>query len=705
MQAIILAGGMGSRLRPLTNSIPKPLIKIMGEPVIFRLIRQLKEAGFSEASVCTFYLSDKIRQALGDDFEGVKIKYFREEYPLGTAGCVRNAWNGDDVLVLSGDGVTGYDYKDILSCHNKSGADITIVGMSVSDPREYGLMTVDERGFITGFLEKPGYDRCLTDLANTGCYVISKDVIARIPEGVETDFAKDVFPKILSEGKKLWVYKYSGLWHDIGDIPSLLRCQRELLNMSGFKNLIMSGANCGRGSVLSDTVMESGSALGSGSRAVSSLICENAEVASEADISEAVIGKNASIGRGLIMKSFSVIGEDCVVGSDVTVEAGVRIAPGTKIPDGAIIRADISAAEYSTLTFSETSGAMGIKSAEDYIRLGEIFASALEVKEIASGGTGEAYEPLNLGIRSQGADVYNLYGASLGETVYCARRLGCDYLSFCDGESVYLMSAYTMGLTRSEERKLEHGFLRSELIKKPFGRMIDSASEHFMYIKYLKNILSGCSVKSLAIRTENPKEAEIFKELFGAHENAEAVFSIASDRMTVSASTDETVIPYENLTALCVRWCADNQEDIVLSPAAPGICDKIAEESGRKVSRVPDEKTPLSMFVCDPLTMICKIAAYLDKNGIDLNVAVKQLPEVVYMKRVVDIPRELPKIMSETFKGTRAGNDIMVEKNGARAHVRPLKTGKAVQLYVESVSQEAAKELTADIETLLKKIF
>lgn len=702
MQTIILAGGEGTRLRPLTVDTPKPLIKILGETAVERLLRNLRSAGVRSATLCTHYLGDVLRETLGTQSHGVRLKYCREEYPLGTAGCVRMAWNGDDVMVLSGDGVCGFDYRAILDFHLGSGADVTIVAREVDDPREYGLMTVSDDMRITGFIEKPGYDDCLTNLANTGAYIISKEIISRIPEGEKVDFAQDVFPKVLAEGKKLCAYKDESFWYDIGDIPSLLRCQRELLEMAGKPSLIMPSASIAPDVTVPGTVIEDGAAVGKGSRAMSSLICEGATVAGGADISEAVIGKNVTAGEGLIMMRFSALGEGCVVGSSVTIEAGARIAPRTKIPDGAIVRTDISEGGFSSLSFSDSGEAHGLFGSADNLRFGAAAGSALKMPEIAIGGNGGSFEALSLGFRSVGVNVYSLQGASLGETVFCARRLGCEYCAYVD-ENVRLISCHSVGLSRADERKIEQAYNRSVTVERAHGRLIDGAAISNLYLNHLRELMPESPRIHALLRTENEREAAVFSEMAHDSEGERVTFTIASDRRTVSATTDDAVIPYENLIILCCKAHFQHRRSVVVPPRAPLICDRLAAESRSSVIRASTAAHPLSLFCCDPLILIAELTAYLTERGISLTEAVGELPEVVYTKRIIETPEGLPKIMSEGFKGAKAGSDVMVERDGARAFVRPMKSGRAVSLYIESVSQEAAGEISADILRRLKQ--
>lgn len=703
MQAIILCGGEGTRLCPLTSSRPKPLVRILGEPALKRLLRALSGSGIDEAVLCTRYLSQKIEDELGSECCGVRLRYSREDSPLGTAGCVRAAYDGvsEEVLILSGDGVTGFDYRDILSRHKSSKADVTIVAREVDDPREYGLMTVSD-GVITGFIEKPGFDKCITNLANTGCYVVSGKVVMRIPEDTDVDFARDVFPELLQGGSRLCAYIDRSYWYDIGDIPSLLECQRGLLEMSGIRNLILPGAQVLSGSTVSMSVLEEGSALGGGSRVISSLIGKNSSVSGDADISEAVIGENCTVGSGIIMMKDSVLGDGCVVGSGVTLREGVRVAANTKIPDGAVVRTDIGSRTYGTLTFSENGVAEGLFDPGDLMRFGETCKRALRVGSVAMGGAGENFEPISLGIRSAGGDVFDLRGCSFGETVFCARRLGCEYMIYCD-DDIRLLPVSTLELERSVERKIEQEYLRGENHGKGRGRIIPGAAESAVYISKIKKIYPDEPKIRAKLNTENLREAELFSEIITGGEGEEVVFTTASDHRTVSATTEEAVIPYENLVILAAKAELERGRSVTVLPDSPLVIEEICPDSEGAVCRQPSREKPLESWLCDPIDLIARVIKYLTETGKSLTLASRELPEIIYTRRIIEAPEGLPKLLSKGFEGTRAGRDITLESAGAKAYIRPLRTGKALKLYIESVSMEAAREIAEDVKKRLDR--
>lgn len=706
MQIVILAGGEGSRLRPLTSDMPKPMVRVLGTAVIERLTALLFKCGFREATVADFYMADKLEHELGSFSNGIKLSYVREDVPLGTAGCVRKAWNGnDDVMVVSGDSVCDFDFESICRFHQKVSAHVTIVTHHVADPREYGLVTADQNGRVVGFLEKPGYDSCLTDVANTGTYVISQEVIRRIPKDEKIDFAKDIFPMLLADDMRIFCYPEDGVWHDIGDIPSLLKCQSELLSIEGRSSLILSGAQVNGDAIIGGgSVIEADTCIGADCRIQGSLIMSGTSIGEGTSIKHSIVADNVTIGRGCRLMEFSAIGSGCVIGSAVTVDAGVRIENGTRIPSGTHLHMDVSKDGYRQLSFGDYGEAVGIKlDTMSLCRFGMAVADSLELSEITLGieqGRQEIGESIALGLRSGGTLVYSLNGAGFGETVFAARKLGTRYCIYI-GSSVRLIRSDRIELARSEERKVEQRYNRGEMSGNCSAPVISAEAASALYAKELTNRFSGVSNVRLTLKTDSFSTAEAFTE---CTKNIESVsgeriqFTISSDQMSVLALTENARIPYENLILLACRAHFDSGKNVRLPQKAPMACDDYAKRDGLSVTRVfATDDLELSPFSYDPLMLIADVMSYVSKRCISLSAANAELPEIIYTRRTVDVGDNLVKLLGKDFSDMRKGRDIVVETEGAKAYVRPLRSGKSLAMYVESVSTEAASSICDDI--------
>lgn len=217
MKGVIMAGGRGSRLMPLTNHIPKPLVPILDKPVMWYIVKLLKRAGIEDVVVTLGYLGDEIEKAFGDGSAlGVRLTYVREDKPLGTAGGVKNAqaYLDEDFVVVSGDAYTDFDLAGLIDYHYQKGGLVTLAAYTVDDASRFGVIVADENGLVRSFQEKPVHP--LSRTVNTGIYVCDRRLLHLIPDGT-VDFAKDVFPRLLGN---IYAKECDGFWSDIGTLPT-----------------------------------------------------------------------------------------------------------------------------------------------------------------------------------------------------------------------------------------------------------------------------------------------------------------------------------------------------------------------------------------------------------------------------------------------------------------------------------------------------
>jgi len=221
MKAIVMAGGQGTRLRPLTSNQPKPMVPVVNKPTIQHILELLQRNGINEVIMTLAFLPRLIRNHFGDGSSlGMHIDYTVEETPAGTAGSIRLAKDllDDTFLVISGDALTDFDLTSVIEFHRRREAMITIALKSVEHPLEFGVVIVDEEGRIQRFLEKPGWGQVFSDTVNTGIYVIEPEVLDHIPEGQPYDFSHNLFPKLFDMRKPLYGVVCDGYWQDIGSL-------------------------------------------------------------------------------------------------------------------------------------------------------------------------------------------------------------------------------------------------------------------------------------------------------------------------------------------------------------------------------------------------------------------------------------------------------------------------------------------------------
>ncbi len=228
MKAVIMAGGEGRRLRPVTGETPKPLAPLLGRPVMEHILRLLAQQGFTEVCAAVKYRAEEIMARFADGSGlGLSLTYRVEREALGTAGGVKNCadfYGDEDFLVISGDAACDFDLAALVRTHLESGAAATLALYRSPEPLPYGLTVTDGDGQVRAFIEKPGWSRVVTDLVNTGIYVLSPRAMALVPEGQAFDFAKDLFPLLLQRGEKLLGVAMDGYWCDIGSPLAYYRC-------------------------------------------------------------------------------------------------------------------------------------------------------------------------------------------------------------------------------------------------------------------------------------------------------------------------------------------------------------------------------------------------------------------------------------------------------------------------------------------------
>ncbi len=369
MKAVIMAGGAGTRLRPLTCGRPKPLVPVLNLPVMEYLVSLLKSSGIKEIAVTLQYLPEAITCYFGDGSGfGVHFSYFKEGTPLGTAGGVKNAASflDETFLVISGDALTDLDLREALAFHKKTGALATIVLTRTNNPLEYGLVITEESGRILKFVEKPGWGEVFSDTVNTGIYILEPEVLEYIPAGIPFDFSRDLFPFLLKERRPLYGFIASGYWCDIGDLQQYRQTNFDFL--AGRVNLpvpyparepglwigsnvdihpraqltppLLIGNNCYLGA---DTRLGPGVVLGdysvvqAGASVKYSILWHHTYLDEEVEIRGAILCDHVRVRSKAAVFENAVAGSSARLGPNSILKPGVKIWPGTVVGAGQII--------------------------------------------------------------------------------------------------------------------------------------------------------------------------------------------------------------------------------------------------------------------------------------------------------------------------------------------------------------------------------
>jgi mannose-1-phosphate guanylyltransferase len=341
MQALVLAGGEGTRLRPLTLTTPKPVMPLAGQPFLTFMLDWVRGHGVDEVILSCGFMSDAVRNVLGDIYDGMRLRYVIEDEPLGTAGPVRLAHDEglleERLLVLNGDVLTDMDLTAELEQHVRTGARATLALYPVEDTSSYGVVPTDDEGRVEAFIEKGSGD-APTNRINAGAYVIERDVVEEIPAGRAVSFEREVFPGLVGNG--LYGYDAAGYWIDIGTPKRYLESTWDLLagrvasklpprDETGslvYENCLLSGAHVGPQSVLGRHCSVSTDA-----RVERSVLHDRVHVGADAAVVESVlaervrVGERARVGPGAMVGAGAVIGEDAVIGEGARVEPGAQV--------------------------------------------------------------------------------------------------------------------------------------------------------------------------------------------------------------------------------------------------------------------------------------------------------------------------------------------------------------------------------------------
>ncbi|WP_017755417.1 nucleotidyltransferase family protein [Calidifontibacillus oryziterrae] len=233
MKGVIIAGGKGKRLRPLTDHLPKPMIPILEKPVMEYCVEYLKRYGITEIAVTVQYLSDKIMNYFGDGEEfGVRLSYYEERSPLGTAGSIKNAeeFLTEPFVAICGDVITDFDLMRGIQFHYEKQSLLTIFTTTVHNPLEYGIIKTNELGQVVRFLEKPTETEIFSNQINTGIYIVDPKIFNYIKKGEKFDFSLDLFPRLMNDGFPIYGFKTSGYWSDVGSIVKYEKTIHDLID-------------------------------------------------------------------------------------------------------------------------------------------------------------------------------------------------------------------------------------------------------------------------------------------------------------------------------------------------------------------------------------------------------------------------------------------------------------------------------------------
>ena len=546
MKAVIMAGGQGSRLKPLTERTPKPMVHALNKPLAEHMINYLKRYGFKEFIFTLHFRPLDIQRYFMDGAElNCDIKYSIEDEPLGTAGSVKLAEKmiKGPFIVVSGDAIVDFDLGKALRFHKAKNSIATLVLTRVKNPVEYGIVVTDKEGRVVRFQEKPAPHEVFTDTVNTGIYILNREVLDDIPTRQPFDFSHDLFPLLLENKKPVFGYVADGYWCDVGDIASLHKAQNDILNglvqfpMQGKK--IKEGLWVGEKSNISPlahvhppvyignyvqikegatvgpyTVLGNYSVIDRHANVTRSVIQANSYVGENAHVNGAIMGKRVIVTRKASIADGSVVGDNTLIGNGAEIRAGVKIWPDKRIERNAVVNENIvwgTSVTESLFTATGVEGLANVAMRPDFAaQLGEAFGAYLGIgKRIITARDASPYsriikDALVTGLNSVGVDVFDLKYSSIPFLQYgiaLERQFDAGvYVGMSDEHpSVVSISFFDDNgtlISRNAQRKMEMTLMRGDFPLVPLDLIGQNQFPPRIYEPYMQEALQSIDVSA-----------------------------------------------------------------------------------------------------------------------------------------------------------------------------------------------------------------
>ncbi len=468
MRAVIMAGGFGTRLRPLTAHLPKPLVPVGNVPILEHAVGLLRRHGFTDLLVLLYFLPESITDHFGDGSRwGVQMTYLTPPSDLGTAGAVKfaAAQLAEPVVIVSGDVLTDFELQAAVRFHRETRAEATIVLTRVESPLQFGIVITDGSGRITRFLEKPSWGQVFSDTINTGIYVLEPSVIEAIPAHRPYDFGKDLFPALLQAGQSLYGFVAEGYWRDVGDLVEYRVAHLDLLQgklklripgrrlerapeqvwldegarvdatarLAGGV-IVGRGARVERGARITNSVIGPGAVIGEGAELEGSVLWEEVEVGPGAILKEAIVGRRVAIRSRAFLAEGVVVGDFSKIGEGSVLKANAKVWPYKEVEDGATLAVSLVWGERWSRSLFGRYGITGLAnveiSPEFASKLGAAFGAAVGKRRsvVTSRDHHKASRMINralmAGLLSVGVDVQDLGVAPIPLVRYQIPALG-----------------------------------------------------------------------------------------------------------------------------------------------------------------------------------------------------------------------------------------------------------------------------------------
>src|SRR5918995_1631374 len=515
MKAIIMAGGQGTRLRPLTSDQPKPMIPIVNAPCMEHIVKLLERHGFTDIAVTLQFLPDEIRDYFGDGSEwNVNIRYSIEDAPAGTAGSVKIAEQQlglevERLLIISGDALTDTDLSTLVEFHEDKGSEATMVLKSVENPLDFGIVITEEDGRISRFLEKPAWGQVFSDTVNTGIYLLEPSVMGEIPdpEAGGYDFSKELFPKLLEQERRLYGFVTDAYWEDIGTLEQYAAAQRDVLDgrvreVRPPGTRLRENIYVGRRAQVDDEELEAPVVIGdnvridegakvspytvignnvviaAGASVERSIVAEGTYIGEGAELIDTMVGRNSYVQARARILERSALGDDVIVGEGATISPEVKVYPHKTIESGANVTQSLI---YETMGLRTVfrggivSGKFNVDLTPEFVvRLSSSFGTTLDPGAVVTLGRDSsasalvAKRAMTAALLGTGVNVRDLRAAHAGvvrhDVLAGKSSAGAHVRAGEDPDDVEILffSSDATPMTESDQRSVEKVFVREE---------------------------------------------------------------------------------------------------------------------------------------------------------------------------------------------------------------------------------------------------
>ncbi|MBP1549417.1 MAG: NTP transferase domain-containing protein [Oscillospiraceae bacterium] len=723
--ALILTGGEGSRLRPITDNTPAALLKICNKPLIDYTLDALRKQGYETISVAADRRSDLVAEHLADCPDTELIFS-----PLPCGSCLPVARAAKDcesfLTVIFGNILFGFDLSAVEKFHAATGADVTIVTHIVDTPSDHAVAAVDENNRVTEIIPDPARESCHSDLALTGIFILDK-AIAEAAENYDR-LLTDFLPKIVASGKVM-SFTSDGDFYSITTPDDLFAVTKALAPNLDHEELIAPSAQISGGVKLSsDTVIGENVTVCRGAELHSAIISEGAFIGERVKVN-GFIGKGAKLLSGVIVENGAIVGDNSIIGEQAVVYSGIKIRSGTRLE------------AYSTAKSDTGKAVLPLKITDDGIcgetgsvitpQLAAIVGSAV----VSLGGKiGVAFHggnsaeclalALSAGIAAAGGEAWLFGAASEPALCFCTEKSGlsaCCYIDSGVTTKIRLFSGDGLPLSRREEKRVEQGLqgnYRTAAFNR-FGKIKDVSAMTEMYVNALeKSAPEKLSEIRAVLNTSGKAVSEACEKILdkiNCKDGSPIVFHINSNGRGTSAYTDKTGYVFEDkLIMICCKNLFEQGSDIALPHDFPAAVEKLAEEYSRKVYRYnicPSDNSDFyarrlalkSPFVNDGAMLMFTVLSVLESRGVTLAEAVAELPESAVCTRFVPISKHPLKLFRKDESKRVSGDGITFSSEKGQVHIRPVKTEKGILMQAESFSMEAASELCDFYQDLISK--